>query len=197
MLPLLPWMPATALVLGMENEEIRRQADLIRMKTEAIAKNLRIKAPIHKWEPIGVRFEQDGQRLGFTSVSLTGHHNFKTNLEITNEVALYDEQAPVVTFIEHMEVVIDDYRNKTPQEIPAQTSCTLMVKLADHLPEVVRNDLPGRRLEELVELPAAFTSLGHLKMDRAISRRIILNIEEFAEQAAALHRAFQSSLPAF
>lgn len=198
MLPILPWMPATALVLGMNAKEAQQSAITITQKTEAMAKAMRGKNQLSRWDPIEIKFEEDGQQIDFTSTCMLDHFSFKTNFEITNEIHLREDGIIAFSVTETMVVSIDTYRNKTSSERPAETQCSSIGKLASIIPQSIAANLAGKTLREIIDFPPAFDAvLGPMQIVHMSGRRLFLDNRAFEEEATELHKKFQGTIPAF
>lgn len=198
MLPILPWMPATELVLGLDDRDLKAAAERIAMKTQAMAKNLRDNAPVQRWEPLAIQFDHDGVRMTFESKSMVNHAGFTTTLSVINEICMRKNGERVIKIFESMAVTLDDYRNKTSLEKPSKTICLMEINLTHPIPEILTASLTLRPLQDIIELPPLFDArLGSRHIISATNTCFRIDISDVEDEAKSLHEKFQDSLPAF
>lgn len=195
MTTILPWMPATALVLGLDVNLCRHVANKSREKTSAAAAKLLAGEKPRPWGPLNIEFIYEGQKIKFVSNAYVGQPDNGIMLTLENEtIFLEGKKEMVFTIWESVEVFFPLAAKRKAGE-PPRTTCGIDATIATDIPESLAATLPGRTLGELVDFPGAFNqAIGQLEIRTIQDRRLSFDTRAIEAHAAQLHRDFQATI---
>lgn len=189
--PILPWLPATELVFGMDKNLCKHAREKTITKTEAAVSAMRDGSKPKPWGPIDIIFHAGEQKVKFNSSVIVSAEGNGIILTMNNRMQLVDGKNIEFMLDEIVKVFFPD--NEAAGVV--RTLAESFVQISSDLPQSVIAALPGHKLGQIISFPDPIhNGLQDIIIIAASGRHMTLDTSTTQARAAAMHEEFANSL---